>query len=174
MLLLPGIQREFVWKDQSICEFFESIYLSLPIGSCIFWEHNYEEAKNHHSFKFIEKLDYWSEKQGRKATRKELEHSKYQVVDGQQRLTSLFLGLKGYKRLRGGQILHLSMDLSFPQFSDKNSPIDFAEKRTRFKFRQHETDPLENVLYTPDQPNVWFKVWIFYPLKEVYKRKIIY
>lgn len=37
-LLIPDIQRKYVWNIEQIEMFFESIVDNYPIGSCIFWE----------------------------------------------------------------------------------------------------------------------------------------
>ena len=39
-LLLPDIQREYVWEISEIERLFESIVDNYPIGSCIFWKTN--------------------------------------------------------------------------------------------------------------------------------------
>lgn len=39
-LLLPDIQREYVWSMEDIEKLFESIIDGYPIGSCIFWKTN--------------------------------------------------------------------------------------------------------------------------------------
>jgi uncharacterized protein with ParB-like and HNH nuclease domain len=39
-LLLPDIQREYVWKMEDIEKLFDSIVDGYPIGSCIFWKTN--------------------------------------------------------------------------------------------------------------------------------------
>ena len=36
-VLLPDIQREYVWKIEEIEKLFESIVDDYPGGSCIFW-----------------------------------------------------------------------------------------------------------------------------------------
>jgi len=36
--VLPAIQREFVWKPEQICAFFDSLMRRYPIGSFLFWE----------------------------------------------------------------------------------------------------------------------------------------
>lgn len=36
--VLPAIQREFVWKPEQICAFFDSLMRRYPIGSSLFWE----------------------------------------------------------------------------------------------------------------------------------------
>ena len=39
-LLLPDIQREYVWNMDDVEKLFESITDGYPIGSCIFWKTN--------------------------------------------------------------------------------------------------------------------------------------
>ena len=39
-ILLPDIQREYVWEIEEIEKLFESIVDAYPIGSCIFWKTN--------------------------------------------------------------------------------------------------------------------------------------
>lgn len=39
-LLLPDIQREYVWEISEIERLFESVVDNYPIGSCIFWKTN--------------------------------------------------------------------------------------------------------------------------------------
>jgi uncharacterized protein with ParB-like and HNH nuclease domain len=39
-LLLPDIQREYVWDYREIERLFESIVDDYPIGACIFWKTN--------------------------------------------------------------------------------------------------------------------------------------
>lgn len=36
--VLPAIQREFVWKPEQICAFFDSLMRRYPIGSPLSWE----------------------------------------------------------------------------------------------------------------------------------------
>ena len=89
---LPAIQREFIWKQEQIISLFDSILRGYPIGSFLFWELKDENRNKWEIYKFIEDA-----KQG-----KHNEHANTDgilqmklVLDGQQRLTSLFVGLKG-------------------------------------------------------------------------------
>jgi uncharacterized protein with ParB-like and HNH nuclease domain len=34
---LPHIQRSFVWKEDHIKQFFDSLLREYPIGTCLFW-----------------------------------------------------------------------------------------------------------------------------------------
>jgi uncharacterized protein with ParB-like and HNH nuclease domain len=90
---LPAIQREFVWKPNQIIELFDSIMRKYPISSVLFWELRRENRHKWQVYKFIENA-----KQG--GTHNELASTAgvdvlTMVLDGQQRLTSLMIGLKG-------------------------------------------------------------------------------
>jgi len=82
---VPEIQRPYVWTNPQIKELFESIYKGYPIGSIIAWKPPSEI--------FEEYGDLF------KALSKELEDKRrnfeYVVIDGQQRLVSLWLVKKG-------------------------------------------------------------------------------
>ncbi|MBI4824273.1 MAG: DUF262 domain-containing protein [Nitrospirae bacterium] len=79
--LLPSIQRSFVWGEDKICKLFDSLMNDYPIGSCLIW-----------SRKFIK--DYKSQK-SLLPSEIEVSKSSYLVLDGQQRLQSLYLGFFG-------------------------------------------------------------------------------
>ena len=90
---LPAIQREFVWKPEGIISLFDSIMRGYPISSFLFWELKDENKDNWEAYTFIDKAT-----QG--GTHNELTstdgvHQLVFVLDGQQRLTSLLIGLKG-------------------------------------------------------------------------------
>ena len=92
--VLPAIQREFVWKPPQICRLFDSLMLGYPIGAFLFWNvdgntsgaytyygvmHHYHQLTSPH----CEKLDL---PDGETVTA---------ILDGQQRLTALNIGLRG-------------------------------------------------------------------------------
>src|ERR1700736_2205823 len=86
---LPNIQRPFVWSEEQIARLFDSIMREYPISTLLVWKTK-EEIKHR---KFIDnyrrdiKLTDFFVPDNRK--------SKLMVLDGQQRLQSLFIGLKG-------------------------------------------------------------------------------
>src|SRR5574344_234192 len=91
---LPGIQREFVWKEEQIVNLFDSILRGYPIGSFLFWRVNQE---NMSKFTFYDFIKDFHQVKNRHNQKNELQ-GKYEIeaiLDGQQRLTSLFIGLKG-------------------------------------------------------------------------------
>ena len=86
---LPNIQRPFVWKEDQIERLFDSILREYPIGTLLVWKTKSKIKRR----KFIDnyKLDI-------KLTDfyvPEDDKQKMLVLDGQQRLQSLFIGLLG-------------------------------------------------------------------------------
>lgn len=79
---LPDIQRPFVWKDTKVRELFDSMYKGYPVGYFLFWANaNVEGTKNI-------------------GTEKKQKHPTLLIVDGQQRLTSLFAVVKAQQVIR--------------------------------------------------------------------------
>src|SRR5262249_22016150 len=88
---LPNIQRPFVWSEDQICRMFDSIMREYPIGTLLVWK----TAAGVRRRKFIDHfkrvmLDRLSE-----FIVPDDDKKKCLVLDGQQRLQSLFIGLKG-------------------------------------------------------------------------------
>jgi uncharacterized protein with ParB-like and HNH nuclease domain len=92
--LLPSIQREFVWDCDQITQLFDSLMLGYPIGSFLFWEVG---AANVKEFVFYEFLRNYHEKECRHNTKASVigNETVTAILDGQQRLTSLYVGLMG-------------------------------------------------------------------------------
>lgn len=93
--LLPAIQREFVWESEQIEILFDSILRDYPINSFMAWKISSDELKS--SYKFYEFLKEFRE--GFKKENPLISTAGVQdfdaIVDGQQRLTSLYIGLHG-------------------------------------------------------------------------------
>ncbi|MBI4838435.1 MAG: DUF262 domain-containing protein [Nitrospirae bacterium] len=78
-LVLPEIQRDFVWKRDNVRQLFDSLYRKLPIGYMLVWKAKYtiahKEFKNAKHAKIGQKLnDFYG-----------------YLLDGQQRLTAIRL-----------------------------------------------------------------------------------
>ncbi len=82
---LPEIQRPYVWRNPQVRQLFESIYNNYPIGAIIVWEPA-REVFEHYSDLF-------------RPLSRELEdvqnNFKYLVIDGQQRMLSIWLVSRG-------------------------------------------------------------------------------
>lgn len=92
--MLPAIQREFVWRPEQICRLFDSIMQGIPFGTFLFWR---VEPKSAEAYKFYGFVRDFHERDnphcpdlgpisGRELTA---------VLDGQQRLSALNIGLRG-------------------------------------------------------------------------------
>lgn len=86
---LPNIQRPFVWSEEQICRLFDSILREYPISTLLVWKTTSAIRRR----KFIDNWkdtlrlsDFYVTEDMRK---------KCLVLDGQQRLQSLFIGLCG-------------------------------------------------------------------------------
>jgi hypothetical protein len=102
-LYLPAIQRKFVWEASQIERLFDSIMRDYPIGTFLFWM--VEEAKkNEYSFyKFIRDFHARDNWKNELAANPHLPDKLVGVLDGQQRLNSMYVALQGsyaYKRPR--------------------------------------------------------------------------
>ncbi len=79
---LPDIQRPFVWKDTKVRDLFDSLYKGYPVGYFLFWE-NVDNS----GVKGI-------------GTDVKQKFANLLIVDGQQRLTSIYAVVKGHEVIR--------------------------------------------------------------------------
>ncbi|MDB4889968.1 MAG: hypothetical protein JWL61_1823 [Gemmatimonadetes bacterium] len=79
---LPDIQRPFVWKNAKVRDLFDSMYRGYPVGYFLFWENQVGEKTKQIGANSHQKVPHLL------------------IVDGQQRLTSLYAVLKGISVVR--------------------------------------------------------------------------
>ncbi|MDE0066539.1 MAG: DUF262 domain-containing protein [Acidimicrobiaceae bacterium] len=80
-IALPDIQRPFVWSSAKVRDLFDSMYKGYPIGTLLFWETGADTSTRQVGGGEHDKV------------------AKQLIVDGQQRLTSLFAVLTGQRVL---------------------------------------------------------------------------
>jgi len=92
--LLPAIQREVVWDVNQIERLFDSLMRDYPISSFLYW---YVEKKNVNSYQFYEFVRNYHERDNPHNPKANVsgQDDIIGILDGQQRLTSLYLGLLG-------------------------------------------------------------------------------
>lgn len=92
--LLPAIQREFVWPASKIEWLFDSLMRGYPVSSFLFWN---VESLSKSGYRFYEFLRDFRErfKIHNEEVNVEGINGFTAVLDGQQRLTSLNIGLRG-------------------------------------------------------------------------------
>ncbi len=169
---LPDIQREYVWlsnpKEKKIEELFDSILRGYPIGSFLFWKikkNDIETTKdaeqdstklNFQLYKFIENYDQ-RKPHNEKVNIEQISFDDLSIVlDGQQRLTSLYIGLKGTRTIKrryarkwnpnAFEEKHLFLNLRYSP--NEEIPDD------NYKFEFHTKDKIPEI----DEKNYWFKV----------------
>ena len=131
--VLPSIQREFVWlknkNEQKIEKLFDSILQEYPFGLVLTWEFHKEDCEKIHYevYKFAQ--DYDAENPHNELANTNGYRTLYLVLDGQQRLTALNLGLKGHyikkKRLQK-LYLNLLSDIEDSRDNDYNFKYEFC------------------------------------------------
>ncbi|UQG60890.1 DUF262 domain-containing protein [Marinobacter sp. M3C] len=93
-LILPAIQREFVWKPEQICNLFDSLLQGYPFGVFLFWRILPENRGKYRFYDFV--TDYHQRDNPHCPPLKNLpERELVAVLDGQQRITALNIGLRG-------------------------------------------------------------------------------
>lgn len=94
--VLPGIQRRFVWQLEQIELLFDSLMRGYPMNSLMLWEITDPKIKNEYNYysflrKYQERFGVENELISKTASDADF----FAVIDGQQRLNSLYIGLKG-------------------------------------------------------------------------------
>lgn len=90
---LPAIQREFVWPQHKIEALFDSLLRGYPIGIMLRWKVEGDARNDFQFYQLIHKFDV-RERHNLK-TGKIFKETFYGVLDGQQRITALNIGLRG-------------------------------------------------------------------------------
>ncbi len=160
-LVLPAIQREFVWRADQICRLFDSLMKGFPFGTFLYWKVAPEKS---HKFNFYGFVRDYHQRDDRHCPSLPAMPNKAltAVLDGQQRLTALNVGLRGsmtwklprlwWNNPRAFPKRHLYLDLL-------SNPDEDEEEGTgyRFSFRQ-ETEPRQREGELGDGAECWFRV----------------
>ncbi|GAA8794765.1 DUF262 domain-containing protein [Helicobacter pylori] len=165
---LPDIQREYVWlkkaDEKKIEQLFDSILRGYPIGSFLFWKLQKEDiAKsdeqdsdklNFQLYQFITNYDERNPHNEKIRIEQIRRDDLYIVLDGQQRLTSLYIGLKGTRTLK-------------KKYAKNDNPNAYEEKRLylNLKHQPNMDNPEDNYQFEfyakapeNDKDHFWFKV----------------
>jgi uncharacterized protein with ParB-like and HNH nuclease domain len=147
---LPAIQREYVWDLEGIEKLFDSIMGDYPIGSFLFWKIREENKNLWTAYKFFSDFDK-ENPHNEEANVAGINQDIYLVLDGQQRLTSLYLGLKGSYRFFYYKWKHTRLYLNLfkkPERSDNPEELTYE-----FVFRESATSNPKN-----PNPQYWYLV----------------
>jgi hypothetical protein len=153
--LLPAIQREVVWDTDQIERLFDSLMRDYPIGSFLFWMVKRKRTSVYQFYEFVRNYHERDNPHNPKANVSG-EDDIVGILDGQQRLTALYVGLRG----------------SFAHKEPRkrwNNPQAFPVRKLYLNLRGASKDESRDVLYdfrffteeeaeNPDASNYWFRV----------------
>jgi hypothetical protein len=148
-IYLPAIQREFVWGPDRIERLFDSIMSDFPIGSFLYWRLEQQNKDDWPVYEFIREFDKESP-HNPPAAMAGITKDITLVLDGQQRITSLFIGLKGsyrhfYYRWRTNKLYLNLLKAAIPN-EEKPEELTYG-----FTFRE-SSDPDEGT------QQLWYRV----------------
>jgi hypothetical protein len=109
---LPDIQRPFVWRNVKVRELFDSMYRGYPVGHLLFWDTGIKPGSRQIGTDI-----------------KQLAPSRV-IVDGQQRLTSLYAVIKGIAVVRDN-FAQEKIEIAFNPLEGRFEVPDAAIRRNR-------------------------------------------
>ena len=109
---LPDVQRPFVWTPPKVRDLFDSMYRGYPVGYLLFWETNSVQQNN----RVIGVND------------KAFKSPKRLIVDGQQRLTSLYAVMRGVPVL-DAEYKPITIEIAFRPRDGRFEVADAAIRR---------------------------------------------
>ena len=157
--VMPAFQRQYVWNMEQIEKLWDSILLDYPIATFLFWHVDDDNVSWDTYFcNFLSEVSFDSRKQA-VSVNYELSNINVKitdtaVLDGQQRLTSLFLSLLGQAYVKqkyarrttvGGTVVKLVIELNKhkltvdeEEYNSKKYDIKFTEKVGKLSPTQFE------------------------------------
>jgi len=159
--LLPSFQREFVWSSKQIEKLFDSLMKGYPISSMLFWKVKGETKTDFRFYQFIKQYIQFH-KTHNESTNTDQVNDFHSILDGQQRLTALFIGLCGsyaYKEYRRAYAYsewsyptrHLYLNIS-KTYTEEESDREFI-----FSFVDKAVSK-EKDIFVNAEGNKWFRV----------------
>lgn len=122
-IALPDLQRPFVWKPSKVRDLLDSMYRGFPVGYLLLWATDAEPGARQIG-----------------TAHRDQSAPRWLIVDGQQRLTSL------YSVMTGNQVLR-------DDYSQSRIRIAFRPKDGTFAVANAQTD--NNVEYVADVTQLW-------------------
>ncbi len=119
---LPDLQRPFIWKNSKVRDLFDSMYRGYPVGYLLFWQNDLAPDNRQIGSDLKQKAPILL------------------IVDGQQRLTSLYAVINGIPVIKDGY---------------KSEPIKIAFSPLQEKFEVADPAIRKDSTYIPDISAVW-------------------
>lgn len=166
-MFLPAIQRHFVWEAEDAAKLLDSIMLGYPIGAFLFWKIKRDAAikNNYVLYEFIRDYDPEKSKNNDQASSgfPGGYETIYSVLDGQQRLTSLYIAFHGSivtigkRKRRKIKENYVKKELYLNLNKDPNSDEEANNNDLKYEFKfLSETEAENEKVNSPEK--FWFKV----------------
>lgn len=146
---LPAIQREYVWSPSQVEKLFDSLLSGYPINTFLFWRIREENKKDWTSYEFVKDFDA-ENPHNKVANLDGVNQDIYFVLDGQQRITSLNIGLRGSYRFFYRKWRSTKLYLNLLSNVENSNPEEF---KYQFLFKE-DASPLPRT----DYPQKWYRV----------------
>ena len=158
-LFLPAMQRDYVWKVDQIYSLFDSLMQGYPISTFLFWKAPAANANDIERYAFLKIVNARNnptiqaelDLNGRRITF---------VLDGQQRLTSIHVGVLGAYKVPNGPGAGATSKLLFinvlhdPNITDRSSG-----HRYHFEFRENgNSGYFQSTTTNEREPQYWVSV----------------
>ena len=159
--LLPAFQRDFVWSPEQVERLFDSLMKGYPISSMLFWKVRGETKTD---FRFYKFLTNYIQDHKICNTYIATDHLNdfYAILDGQQRLTSLYIGLCGSYAYKGYMKRGVYSEKNYPTrhlYLNISRKYDETEGDREYMFvLQDKSITKEEDLFIDKQGDKWFKV----------------
>lgn len=161
--LLPAFQRDFVWKSEQIEKLFDSLMQGYPISSMLFWKVKGDTKARWKFYQFINSFVLNANDYAVSNTFLDANECGefYAILDGQQRLTALRIGLYGQYAYHEPRKPWKYAAAYFPWrrlylcLSKMGKNDD--DYKYIFKFLKN-SDTKEKDFYIDDDGELWFKV----------------
>jgi len=154
--VLPAIQRQFVWEAEQIEGLFDSLMRGYPIGSFLFWKVAPQNLGEFQFYRFMDRFHERDYKRNEPINLAGSHQSRIAVLDGQQRLTALNIGLRGWYATRL-PYYRWDNDRGFPErrlhLNLLGPPEDDVEMAFGFKMLRMDTSNPET---RTDNGEFWF------------------
>lgn len=156
---LPSIQRGFVWldnfQDRKIENLFDSLFQDYPIGNLLIWNVSKNVEDSNLDFEVYEFINNWGEDNNENDIANLNGRANLKLVlDGQQRLTALYIGLKGsrtFTRYKNRITQKLYINLFSNIEMDPNNTYGLKYDIEFFEEKVAEKNNLDNKVF-------WFEI----------------
>lgn len=159
--LLPAFQRDYVWSSVQVERLFDSIMKGYPISSMLFWKVKGETKTDFRFYKFL--TDFVQDhRTSNSSIATERLNDFYAILDGQQRLTSLYLGLCGSYAYKGYMKRGVYSEKNYPTrhlYLNITRKFDETEGDREYIFEFLDKSTTKEVdLFIDKEENKWFRV----------------